>query len=73
METWVHIPEIYCPHCAARSLWTNGPVHVCVGCGQVIELKMYADWGQSGEQRALVKDARRAANVDSNSAVGAFG
>lgn len=72
MSEWVWQEAVHCPHCMAQSLWGCGSIHVCVACNWVMELKMYAEWAQSSQERELVKEARHAASVDSNSAVGAF-
>ena len=75
---WEWIRDIYCPMCAAKSVWAGamvpgGRVAYCVRCNSRIVLKLTPEHLLSSEERAQLADVRHAANVDSNSAKGAFG
>lgn len=78
MSEWQHVPSVYCPCCAARAIWAgergeHGRVAYCMRCNTRIILKITPERQLSIQERRELIEARRVANVDGNSAVGAFG
>lgn len=74
---WEYVPNIYCPGCAARSVWAGphekqGRVGYCVRCNSRVVLKLTPVEYLNPREREELTEARHAASVDSNSAIGAF-
>lgn len=75
---WEWIKDIYCPFCAAKSLWAgaqlpSGRVAYCIRCNSRVVLRITPEHLLSSAEQEQLRMVRHTANVDSNSAVGAFG
>lgn len=78
MNEWEHVPDVYCPLCAAKALWAGkregkARVAYCMRCNSRVVLHLTKEQYLDSTQQAELQRVRALASVDSNSAVGAFG
>lgn len=66
---------LYCPNCAAHSLWghSTGQVHWCVACNSRVAIAITTENAMDHIEKETLRQVRVAAGCGDNSSVGAFG